>query len=65
MAEEPISGSWPGLHRQGRSQFFVTTFREVTGFKVVLGGNCELETLIQALRLISKVLKDESRKMYE
>lgn len=31
------------------------------GVEVVLGGDCELETMIQALKFIVKVLEDESK----
>ena len=30
------------------------------GFEVTLGGDCELETMIRALKFITKVLEDES-----
>jgi hypothetical protein len=32
-----------------------------SGFEVVLGGNCELETMIRALKFITKVLEDEAK----
>ncbi|EGM50439.1 hypothetical protein LRU_02121 [Ligilactobacillus ruminis SPM0211] len=36
------------------------------GVEVALGGDCELETMIQALKFIVKVLEDESKgKMLE
>lgn len=35
------------------------------GFEVTLGGNCELETMIRALKFITKVLEDESREVYD
>lgn len=31
------------------------------GFEVVLGGDCELETMIRALKFITKVLEDSSK----
>jgi hypothetical protein len=31
-----------------------------SGFEVTLGGDCELETMIRALKFITKVLEDES-----
>ena len=31
------------------------------GFEVCLGGDCELETMIRALKFITKVLEDESK----
>jgi hypothetical protein len=33
------------------------------GFEVVLGGDCELETVIRALKFITKVLEDESEEV--
>lgn len=35
------------------------------GFEVVLGGDCELETVIRALKFITKVLEDESKEVYD
>ena len=35
------------------------------GFEVTLGGDCELETMIRALKLITKVLEDESGEVYD
>lgn len=32
-----------------------------SGFEVILGGNCELETMIRALKFITKVLEDEAK----
>ena len=32
-----------------------------TGFEVFLGGDCELATIIEALKFITKVLEDESK----
>ena len=34
------------------------------GFEVVLGGDCELETVICALKFITKVLEDESTETF-
>lgn len=31
------------------------------GFEVFLGGDCELETIIQALKFITKVLEDQTK----
>lgn len=31
------------------------------GFEVCLGGDCELETMIRALKFITKALEDESK----
>jgi hypothetical protein len=35
------------------------------GFEVCLGGDCELETMIRALKFITKVLEDESKEVYD
>lgn len=35
------------------------------GFEVTLGGDCELETMIRALKFITKVLEDESGEVYD
>ena len=35
------------------------------GFEVFLGGDCELETMIRALKFITKVLEEESREVYD
>lgn len=35
------------------------------GFEVFLGGDCELETTIRALKFITRVLEDESKKVYD
>ena len=35
------------------------------GFEVTLGGDCELETMIRALKLIVKVLEEESQEVYD
>lgn len=35
------------------------------GFEVYLGGDCELETMIRALKFITKVLEDESKEVYD
>lgn len=34
-----------------------------TGFEVILGGDCELETMIRALKFITKVLEDSSKEV--
>jgi hypothetical protein len=34
-------------------------------FEVTLGGDCELETMIRALKFITKVLEQESEKVYD
>lgn len=33
------------------------------GFEVLIGGDCELETMIRALKFITKVLEDESKRV--
>ena len=38
-------------------------YGDATGFEVVLGGDCELETMIRALRFIARVLADESKEV--
>lgn len=35
------------------------------GFEVFLGGDCELETTICALKFITKLLEDESKEVYD
>ena len=35
------------------------------GFEVVLGGDCELETTIRALKFIMKVLEEEAAEVYD
>ena len=35
------------------------------GFEVTFGGDCELETMIRALKFITKVLEDESEEVYD
>ena len=35
------------------------------GFEVILGGDCELETMIRALKFITKVLEEESEEVYD
>ena len=35
------------------------------GFEVVLGGDCELETTIRALKFITKVLEEESKEVFD
>ena len=35
------------------------------GFEVPLGGDCELETMIRALKFITKVLEEESEEVYD
>lgn len=40
-------------------------FGNTEGFAVVLGGDCELETMIRALKFITKVLEEESEEVYD
>ena len=40
-------------------------FGNTEGLEVVLGGDCELETLIRALKFITKVLEEESEEVYD
>lgn len=35
------------------------------GFEVTLGGDCELETVIRALKFITKVLEEESNDVHD
>lgn len=35
------------------------------GFEVSLGGDCELETVITALKFITKVLEDQFKEVYD
>lgn len=35
------------------------------GFETFLGGDCELETTIRALKFITKVLEEESQEVYD
>ena len=35
------------------------------GFEVFLGGDCELETMIRALKFITKVLEDTAEEVYD
>ena len=36
-----------------------------SGFEVFLGGDCELETMIRALRFITKVLEEQSQEVFD
>ena len=40
-------------------------FGDAEGFEVMLGGDCELETMIRALKFITKVLEEESQEVYD
>jgi hypothetical protein len=35
------------------------------GFEVTLGGDCELSTMITALKFITQVLEEESKEVYD
>ena len=35
------------------------------GVEVFLGGDCELETVIRALKFITKVLEDQAKEVYD
>lgn len=39
-------------------------FGDTTSFEVFLGGDCELETMIRALKFITKVLEEESKEVF-
>jgi len=52
----------------GSTDIEVRTYRDrynCTGFEVTLGGDCELETMIRALKFITKVLEEESQEVYD
>jgi hypothetical protein len=36
-----------------------------SGFEIILGGDCELETMIRALKFITKVLEEEAQEVYD
>ena len=40
-------------------------FGDAEGFEVMLGGDCELETIIRALKFITKVLEEEAQEVYD
>jgi hypothetical protein len=40
-------------------------YGDAAGLEVILGGDCELETTIRALKFITKVLEDESKEVYD
>jgi hypothetical protein len=44
---------------------FRDRFGDATGFEVALGGDCELETLIRALKFITKVLEDKAEEVHD
>ena len=52
----------------GSTDMEVRTFVDrhgCNGFEVFLGGDCELETTIRALKFITEVLEDESKEVYD
>lgn len=52
----------------GSTDMEVRTFVDrhgCNGFEVFLGGDCELETTIRAIKFITKVLEDESKEVYD
>ena len=53
---------------EGSTDIHVTPFMDrfgCNGFEVTLGGDCELETMIRALKFITKVLEEESEEVYD
>lgn len=40
-------------------------FGNATGFEVILGGDCELETTIRALKFITEVLEEEAGEVFD
>lgn len=40
-------------------------FGDAEGFEVTLGGDCELETMIRALKFITNVLEDSAKEVYD
>jgi hypothetical protein len=62
-ADAPISAS-----RMKPAQISMSVSWTAIGgseFEVTLGGDCELETMIRALKFITKVLEDESQEVYD
>ena len=53
----------------GGTDMFVKRFRAENGntaeFEVYLGGDCELETMLRALKFVVKVLEDESAEVVD
>ena len=39
--------------------------RRIGGIEVTLGGDCELETIITALKFITKVLEDGAKEVHD
>ena len=53
---------------ESSTDIHVTPFMDrfgCNGFEVTLGGDCELETMIRALKFITKVLEEESEEVYD
>lgn len=53
---------------EGSTDMEIHTFVDkygCNGFEVALGGDCELETMIRALKFITKVLEEESEEVYD
>lgn len=40
-------------------------FGDASELEITLGGDCELETMIRALKFITKVLEEESEEVYD
>ena len=40
-------------------------FGNSEGFEVMLGGDCELETMIRSLKFITKVLEEEAKEVFD
>ena len=56
------------ISNEGGTDIHVTPFMDKSdcnGFEVTLGGDCELETIIRALKFITKVLEEESEEVYD
>jgi hypothetical protein len=53
---------------EGGTDMHATTHTDHFGcseFEVLLGGDCELDTMIKALRFITKVLEDEAKEVHD
>ena len=48
----------------GGTDIEVRTLR-MGGFEVMLGGDCELETMIKALKFVTKVLEDQAKEVFD
>ena len=56
------------ISNEASTDIHVTPFMDrfgCNGFEVTLGGDCELETMIRALKFITKVLEEESEEVYD